>query len=307
MSQASRLTDQPSDKWETEGCPLAGAEHVVVVKAQGAVLDSVDTGTNLCPDSAHRNPKTPNEAPSLAPDLGAGDPPAPPTGSTFGGAGTLFHGGRPCARRLELNEKDDEEAPKQGEATDDDAWVEDTEVGEPPPPLNHPPSWDLGASAPSEDLGTPPYADEAKEEEEDAAAEEEEEEDAAAAAAADADEAEEDEEQEVEEEAEDAAEDDDDEDAEAAEAAVHTDAATDLQQREAVEEDEDKEDAEDAAAEEDVAPDEAEETHEVEVEVEADDGAEDDDEEDAEAEEAAVNDDAATDLPPGSDPRLSGY
>ena len=56
-----------------------------------------------------------------------------------------------------------------------------------------------------------------------------------------------------------------------------------------------------------MAPDEAEETHEVEVEVEADDGAEDDDEDDAEAEEAAVNDDAATDLPPGSDPRLSGY
>ena len=52
---------------------------------------------------------------------------------------------------------------------------------------------------------------------------------------------------------------------------------------------------------------EAEETHEVEVEVEADDGAEDDGEEDAEAEEAAVNDDAATDLPPGSDTRLSGY
>ena len=45
----------------------------MVVKAQGAVLDSVDTGTNLCPDTAHRNPKTPNEAPSLAPDLGAGD------------------------------------------------------------------------------------------------------------------------------------------------------------------------------------------------------------------------------------------
>jgi len=68
-----------------------------------------------------------------------------------------------------------------------------------------------------------------------------------------------------------------------------------------------KEDAEEAAAEEEAAPDEAEETQKVEVEIEEEGVGEDDDEEDAEAEEAAVNDDAATDLPPGSDTRLSGY
>ena len=41
-------------------------------------------------------------------------------------------GGWPCARRLQLNEKTDEEAPKPGEATDEDAWmaVDDNEAGE---------------------------------------------------------------------------------------------------------------------------------------------------------------------------------
>ena len=57
-------------------------------------------------------------------------PPAPPTGLTFGGAGTLLDGGRPCARRLELNEKDDEAAPKEGEeAKEEDAWVDYAAVG----------------------------------------------------------------------------------------------------------------------------------------------------------------------------------
>ena len=93
MSQASRLNDPPSDQWETEGGPLAGAGHVVVVKAKGAVIDSVDPGTFLCPDSATRNPKITFEVP----------PPAPTTGPTFGGAGTLFDGSQPCARRLELH------------------------------------------------------------------------------------------------------------------------------------------------------------------------------------------------------------
>ena len=73
MSQASRLNDPPSDKWETEGGPLAGAGHVVVVKAKGAVIDSVDPGTFLCPDSATRNPKIIFEVPPPGPNIGAGD------------------------------------------------------------------------------------------------------------------------------------------------------------------------------------------------------------------------------------------
>ena len=73
MSQASRLTDLPSDTWETEGGPLAGAGHVVVVKAKGAVIDSVDPGTFLCPDSATRNPKIIFEVPPPGPNIGAGD------------------------------------------------------------------------------------------------------------------------------------------------------------------------------------------------------------------------------------------
>ena len=56
------------------------------------------------------------------------------------------------------------------------------------------------------------------------------------------------------------------------------------------------------------AEDEAEEEQEVEVEEEEEGEAEDDDEEDAEARGrgSSRHDDAATDLPPGSDARLSG-
>ena len=43
---------------------------------------------------------------------------------TFGGAGTLLNSGRPCARRLELNEKDNEEAPN----LEEDAKEEDASV-----------------------------------------------------------------------------------------------------------------------------------------------------------------------------------
>ena len=60
MPQASRLTGQPSVSLLSERRPCAGARHVVVVKAQGAVINSVDPGT--IPEHAFSNPKPPPDS-----------------------------------------------------------------------------------------------------------------------------------------------------------------------------------------------------------------------------------------------------
>ena len=151
MSQASRLNDPPSDKWETEGGPLAGAGHVVVVKAKGAVIDSVDPGTFLCPDSATRNPKIIFEVPPPGPNIGAGDDNAAaklPPPLTLPGSWTLVApaGSEELGAPLSTGPGVDALLPTPTADPDNDAVQS-------PPPLTFPRTWTLGASALSEDLG----------------------------------------------------------------------------------------------------------------------------------------------------------
>ena len=151
MSQASRLTDLPSEKWETEGGPLAGAGHVVVVKAKGAVIDSVDPGTFLCPDSATRNPKIIFEVPPPGPNIGAGDDNAAaklPPPLTLPGSWTLVApaGSEELGAPLSTGPGVDALLPTPTADPDNDAVQS-------PPPLTFPRTWTLGASALSEDLG----------------------------------------------------------------------------------------------------------------------------------------------------------
>ena len=151
MSQASRLTDLPSDTWETEGGPLAGAGHVVVVKAKGAVIDSVDPGTFLCPDSATRNPKIIFEVPPPGPNIGAGDDNAAaklPPPLTLPGSWTLVApaGSEELGAPLSTGPGVDALLPTPTADPDNDAVQS-------PPPLTFPRTWTLGASALSEDLG----------------------------------------------------------------------------------------------------------------------------------------------------------
>jgi len=151
MSQASRLNDPPSDKWETEGGPLAGAGHVVVVKAKGAVIDSVDPGTFLCPDSATRNPKIIFEVPPPGPNIGAGDDNAAaklPPPLTLPGSWTLVApaGSEELGAPLSTGPGVDALLPTPTADPDNDTVQS-------PPPLTFPRPWTLGASALSEDLG----------------------------------------------------------------------------------------------------------------------------------------------------------
>ena len=237
---------------------LAGSPRDQDAKADDTTTTLVSTGAD---SSGLLTPSAPVSAGCTSGGLGAQDatasdrvteslcaPSPTPHDDTGLNVPKTSDGDRPCARRLELNEKDDAEAPnfgasaKEGEEPDEDACVDDAEVGkkaiddlddddlhmvlaischirthdlsphdvsnilarptfegkvisqplrafydegfvqrgyptpatiltlpydyfdddahdhddaQSPPPLNHPHTWNLGASAPSEDLGTP--------------------------------------------------------------------------------------------------------------------------------------------------------
>jgi len=82
--------------------PVAGAGHLVVVKAQGAVSDSVASGTVKCPDIAFSTPENPIEAWRSGGGGGGG---AGAGGGRGGGSGS----GRSAPGRGEVFEADSAE------------------------------------------------------------------------------------------------------------------------------------------------------------------------------------------------------